>query len=226
MASFLEKLKKGMDIEEESQETFPIDEDSEEEEASVSVEEIPASPLGPQEIIAEELTGNDGIHIESASTKSSKPLVKESKKKKAKKKTMKKTKESGQTLKIKDSVDFEEPRKTEETKWFESEGQLVVDVYETEDEIVIQSAIAGISPDDLDISIENDVVNIRGKREKTLEKHDRNYFYSECYWGYFSREIILPKEVDAEAAEASMKNGILTIRIPKAEKGNKKISVK
>ena len=246
MASFLEKLKKGMDIEnseaeeetteeEPAEEFFPVEEDSEKKKASVPTEEISATPLGiTTEGIEEKLGGNSGVHIESVLAKTSKSAVKETKKKKTKKKMNSKLKnivvsekmikkEGDENLKIKDSVDFEEPK---ETKWLESEGQLVVDVYETDGDIVIQSAIAGISPDDLDISIENDVVNIRGKREKTIEKHDRNYFYSECYWGYFSREIILPKEVDAQKAEASMKNGILTIRIPKSEKENKRISVK
>ena len=106
--------------------------------------------------------------------------------------------------------------------WFEPEGQLAIDVYQTDGEIVIQAAIAGIKPSDLDISIENDLVTIRGKREKTFEKIERNYFYQECYWGRFSREVILPAEVDASRTEASMKDGILTIRIPKIEREKKR----
>ena len=107
------------------------------------------------------------------------------------------------------------------------EGQLTVDVYQTDGEIVIQSAIAGIKPEDLDISVENDVVAIRGKREKQVEEKGQNYFYQECYWGRFSREIILPAEVDNSKAKATMKNGILTIKIPKIEgEKKKKIEVK
>lgn len=98
------------------------------------------------------------------------------------------------------------------------EGQLTIDVYQTDGEIVIQSAIAGIEPEDLDISVEKDVVAIRGKREKQVEEKGQNYFYQECYWGRFSREIILPAEVDSSKAKAVIKNGILTIRIPKAKK--------
>jgi HSP20 family protein len=114
-----------------------------------------------------------------------------------------------------------------ENKWFEPEGQLTVDVYQTNGEIVIQTAIAGVKPEELDISIENDMVTIRGARERAFEKEEKNYFYQECYWGRFSREIILPAEVDGPRAEATMKEGILTIRIPKIEKeGKKKIMVK
>lgn len=102
------------------------------------------------------------------------------------------------------------------------EGQLTIDVYQTDGEIVIQSAIAGIEPEDLDISIENDMVTIRGNREKVFEKEEKNYFYQECYWGRFSREIILPAETDNSRAKAEMKNGILTIRIPKTEREKKK----
>jgi HSP20 family molecular chaperone IbpA len=107
-------------------------------------------------------------------------------------------------------------------KWFEPEGQLAIDVYQTEEELVIQSAIAGVKPENLDVSIEGDQVLIRGFREKPSEEGERNYFYQECYWGPFSRQIILPEEVDPSRAEAEMKEGILTIRIPKIERKKKR----
>ena len=109
-----------------------------------------------------------------------------------------------------------------EAKLFESEGQLAIDIYQTEKELVIQSAIAGIKLKDLDISIEKDKLSIKGKREKLLENGKINYFYQECYWGPFSREIILPVEVDPSKAEASFKEGILSIRMPKIEREKKK----
>jgi len=105
-----------------------------------------------------------------------------------------------------------------EAKLFESEGQLAIDIYQTEKELVIQSAIAGIKLKDLDISIEKDKLSIKGKREKPIEDGKINYFYQECYWGPFSREIILPVEVDPSKAEASFKEGILSIRMPKIER--------
>jgi len=124
------------------------------------------------------------------------------------------------------------PKVKEEKKkeWFEPEGQLAIDVYQTDDEILIQSAIAGVSPQNLDITIENDMVTIRGVRERPADESitiPKDYFYQECYWGPFSRQIILPAEVDGSRAEATMKEGILTVRIPKIQKEKKrKIVVK
>jgi len=112
-------------------------------------------------------------------------------------------------------------------EWFEPEGQLAIDVYQTEFDIVIQAPIAGVKKEDLDISIENDVVTIRGNRQKPEEVEEKNYFSQECYWGPFSRQIILPVEGDPSRAEALMKEGILTLRIPRIEREKKrKIAVK
>jgi HSP20 family molecular chaperone IbpA len=107
------------------------------------------------------------------------------------------------------------------------EGQLTVDVYQTQDDLVIQSAIAGVKSEDLDISIEADSVLIRGRRVEPPEGEKKNYFYQECFWGPFSRQIILPEETDPSRAAAEIKEGILTIRIPKIERKKKrKITVK
>jgi HSP20 family protein len=109
----------------------------------------------------------------------------------------------------------------------EQEGQLTVDVFQDDTNIVIQSTIAGVSPDDLDVSITNDMVTIRGERRLAYDVDDEDYFYQECYWGTFSRSIILPVEIDADRAEAKIKNGILTIRIPKANAAmTRKLKVK
>jgi len=109
----------------------------------------------------------------------------------------------------------------------DSEGQLTIDVYQTENDIVIKSTIAGVKPEDLDVSINNDMVTIRGERKNEEKIENENYYYQECYWGAFSRSVILPVEVIADKAEASMKNGILTIRLPKADTTKtKKIQVR
>ena len=100
----------------------------------------------------------------------------------------------------------------------ESEGQLTIDVFQTEDEVVIQSTIAGVSDKDLDISVTNDMVTIKGSRTPEQKIRPSDYYYQELYWGAFSRSIILPVDVDADSAKASMKNGILTIRLPKLDK--------
>ncbi|MDO8529756.1 MAG: Hsp20/alpha crystallin family protein [bacterium] len=97
------------------------------------------------------------------------------------------------------------------------EGQLTIDVYQTETEIVIKSTIAGVKPEDLDVAINNDMVTIRGERKNEELVNSENYYYQECYWGSFSRSVVLPVDIVAEKIEASLKNGILTIRLPKAD---------
>lgn len=121
----------------------------------------------------------------------------------------------------------EEKTKDNKEKWFESEGQLAVDVYQTDEELIIQSAIAGVKPEELDITTQGDVVIIKGFREKPAEGENGNYFCQECWWGPFSRQIILPVEADPARSKAIIKEGILTIRMPKIEKEKeKKIAVK
>jgi len=107
------------------------------------------------------------------------------------------------------------------------EGQLAVDVFQTDNEIIVQSTIAGVKASDLDITIQNDMVSIKGERKKLMEISRENYFYQECYWGPFSRSIILPEEINASEAKAELKDGVLTLRLPKSEKiKTTKISVK
>jgi HSP20 family protein len=102
------------------------------------------------------------------------------------------------------------------------EGQLAVDVFQTEEDIVIKAPIAGVKSEDLEISITDEIVSIKGERKENEEVSRENFFASECYWGSFSRSYILPIAVDAEKATASLKNGILTLRIPKLEKSKTK----
>ena len=99
----------------------------------------------------------------------------------------------------------------------DGEGQLTIDVYQTETEIVIKSTIAGVKPEDLDVSINNDMVTVKGERSNEEVVEGSNYYYQECYWGGFSRSVLLPVDVIPEKADASLKNGILTIRLPKAD---------
>lgn len=109
----------------------------------------------------------------------------------------------------------------------DSEGQLTVDVYQEKDAIVVQSTVAGVEPENLEINITSESVTIRGKRERQQLVEDHDYFYQECFWGSFSRSIILPHEVDPEESTAALKNGVLTIRMPKLVKNRaKKLKVK
>jgi HSP20 family protein len=121
-----------------------------------------------------------------------------------------------------------EPDEMEE-KWNngEPEGRLMVDVYQTPDDIVVESAIAGARPDNIDVSATADSVTIRGFRANEKEVRNEDYLYQECYWGKFARSIILPQEVDPENAAVTFKNGILVIRLPKVnKKKTKKLRVR
>ncbi len=100
----------------------------------------------------------------------------------------------------------------------EDEGQLAIDAYQDDDNIIIKAPIAGVDIQDLEISITDEVVTIKGQRKNESEVGRENYFVQECYWGAFMRSYILPVSVDAGKAEAHLRNGILTIRIPKQEK--------
>lgn len=127
-----------------------------------------------------------------------------------------------------DAVDFEaseeEPIKKQrggQNTWLEEsqeEGQLTVDVYETPNDIVIKTMVAGVKPEDLDISITREMVTIRGKREEDRTVAGDDYYHKELYWGSFSRTIMLPKEVDIEEAEAVEKYGLLILKLPKLDK--------
>lgn len=99
------------------------------------------------------------------------------------------------------------------------EGQLTIDVYQTPTDVIVQAFVAGLKPEDLDISIAQDMITLQGKREDSRRIEKDNFFYQELYWGSFSRSFLLPQEVDADEAEASMKGGILTIKLPKIDKG-------
>ncbi len=108
-------------------------------------------------------------------------------------------------------------------KWVDEEeeerdGELTVDVYQTSDMIIIKSMIAGVHPEDLDISITRDSVTIRGHREEEKTVKEEDYFSRELYWGSFARTIPLPAEVDVDEAEAVEKHGLLILKLPKLDK--------
>jgi HSP20 family protein len=98
------------------------------------------------------------------------------------------------------------------------EGELPVDMFQTNDAIIIRALVAGVSPTDLDIAITRDMVTIRGIREEYQEASDDNYFHRELFWGGFSRTLLLPEEVVIDEADAQEKHGMLEIRLPKLDK--------
>lgn len=108
--------------------------------------------------------------------------------------------------------------------WVEEEteeAELAVDVYETPSDIFIQTMVAGVKPDDLELSVARDMITIRGLREENRNIDEESYFTKELYWGAFSRTISLPQEVEPEEVEATEKHGLLTIKIKKVDKGRK-----
>jgi HSP20 family molecular chaperone IbpA len=107
----------------------------------------------------------------------------------------------------------------------EEEGQLAIDMHQTDTEIIIKAMIAGVKSEDLDIAITRDMITIRGKRIESDEADQNDFFYKELYWGSFSRTIVLPTEIEIEEAEASEKHGLLTLVLPKIDK-NKQSKLK
>ncbi|MCL4357627.1 Hsp20/alpha crystallin family protein [Patescibacteria group bacterium] len=114
-------------------------------------------------------------------------------------------------------------------QWDEEEavpGQLAVDVYETKERLVVKARTAGVKKDELDVSISDNQLTIRGTLSAGNEDDVENYFLQECYWGEFSRTIALPVPVKEEDIEAVLKDGVLTISFGKVKQDTvKKIQV-
>lgn len=142
----------------------------------------------------------------------------------SKKKNKNNKKEEVEEIESVEEEDFEDYEDAYEEE-LEEEGQLSVDVYQDKSNIIIKSTIAGVEPEDIDITFDNDMITVRGKRKKDLTVDEGDYFYQECYWGSFSRSIILPVEVQEEKIKATIKNGVLTITLPKAKRKDVNIEV-
>jgi HSP20 family protein len=114
------------------------------------------------------------------------------------------------------------------SKWEEEiDAELTVDVYQTPTDIIVQTMVAGVQPENLSITITRDMITIRGKREENQSIDKDNYFVQELYWGSFTRTISLPEEVDPEQAEAIEKHGLLIIKLPKLDKNREtKLKIK
>lgn len=113
--------------------------------------------------------------------------------------------------------------------WDEDEpvaGQLAVDVYETKEKLVVKGRVAGVNKNELDVSISDNTLTVRGTLSAGNEDNVENYFLQECYWGEFSRSIVLPVAVKEEEIEAVLKDGVLTISFAKQKQDTvKKIQV-
>ena len=165
--------------------------------------------------------------ISPSKTSSEKQKEKKEKAKNRKKPSPKKTRKPSPKRAKKEAEIPISPVKKSPPDWIKTEGQLTVDVYQTDSEFFVKAPIAGINPEDISVSVENDMLVIKGKREKKEEIKEKNYFYQECYWGTFSRKVILPEDVDTQRVKATLKNGILTVKVPRTKSTKKKkIAVK
>ncbi len=116
-----------------------------------------------------------------------------------------------------------------EEEWEEDDqvpGQLAVDVFETKEKLIVKARTAGVNKQDLDVSISDNTLSIRGTLSAGTEEQAENYFVQECYWGEFSRSITLPVPVKEEEIEAVLKDGVLTISFTKVKQDTvKKIQI-
>ena len=228
MSDFFEKLKKGMDSEELSEDILeePNQPTSEEDLIEEPEEATPVSTEEVSEVKAEFATtpviDDDPPEVDSPKPKKKKP----SKKKTTKKKPTKKKEDSPEKIEIEETPD-EDVEEAPKKDFFDGPmGELTVDVYQSGKDLIVQSAIGGVESEDLDIIIENDLVVIKGSREESIKEEKKDYFFQECHWGSFKREIVLPLEVDSSRAKAKLEKGILIIRMPIIEKKSKtKVSV-
>jgi HSP20 family protein len=130
----------------------------------------------------------------------------------------------GVRLDEEEEVNLKGVKKGAKEEWTEEENEeaeLTVDVYQTASDIIVQSMVAGVRPDDLELIVSRDMLTIKGKREETRTIEEDNYFVKELYWGKFSRTISLPQEVEPEEVEATEKHGLLTVKIKKVDKDKK-----
>ncbi len=205
MASFFEKLIGGQTEEQEEKKVIrkpvkktvkPEEEVEEEKEVKKQVRKLKPEPKPEPEIKDEEEIEEveEEEEAEEAAEKLKKPIQ----------------------IQAKTKTETKEPESQKD--WPLEEGQLAIDVYQNQEEIVVQSTIGGVKPNDLEITIENGMVHIKGRRQKTETVEKDNYFIQECHWGAFSRQLVLPSEVDSSRAEAILKDGVLTIKIPRIQR--------
>ena len=114
-------------------------------------------------------------------------------------------------------------KKIEQDREEHTEGQLALDIYQTQSHIVVVAPIAGVKLSDINVSVTEDVLTIKGKRYLEFDIPDEDYFSQECFWGDFSRSIVLPAAVDSTKIDASFKDAVLKITIPKTERTKTKV---
>ena len=104
------------------------------------------------------------------------------------------------------------------TSSLQKEGQLAVDVYQTPTQIIILAPIAGVKMSDISVSVTEDVLTIKGKRYLEFNIPDEDYLTQECFWGTFSRSVVLPSSAETSNIEATFKDAVLKITLKRVEK--------
>jgi len=231
MASFFEKLKKGMNIEETLNKENEIKTTDDFSENSSLLLESKIEAKNRKKILEKAKKEKKKEKKAAASIKTTeKERSQKEKEEKKDEQKKKKNGRAGKKIEIKEEkiIPADSKKKTTNQNFFEQEldnqeAKPPIDIYQTEKELVIQSIVAGVKPEDLEVVIENDILIIKGKRERPGEKKkEENYFFQECYWGPFFRKKVLPVEVDSSRAQGSLNNGILTIKMPKIERNKRR----
>ena len=134
----------------------------------------------------------------------------------------------GEISRLRDQVDrmFEDslwPRRT----WVSAQGNLLIDMYQTDDDVVVKTSLPGINPDEVDITVTGDTLTIKGEHKEEQETKEENYHYKERRFGSFSRTVDLPAVVKSDKADATFEDGVLTLTMPKSEETKpKQIKIK
>ncbi len=127
---------------------------------------------------------------------------------------------------LNDSVAASTPVVSDEPAEDDFPGQLAVDVYETEEKLVVKARTAGVNKDELDVSISDGILTVNGTLSSGDDADATNWHIQECYWGEFSRTLALPVAVKEDEVEAVLKDGVLTITFSKVKQEQaKKIQV-
>ena len=124
------------------------------------------------------------------------------------------------------TTDVSEPVSNDDDSWEDSDeefpGQLAVDVYETDEKLVVKARTAGVNKEDLDVSISDGILTITGTLSSGNDDDATNWHIQECYWGEFNRTLALPVSVKEDEVEAVLKDGVLTISFSKIKQESAK----
>jgi len=111
------------------------------------------------------------------------------------------------------------------TSWFfegEGRGAVALDMYQTDNDVVVQASLPGFKPEEVEISITGDTLTLKGEHKEEKETKEEDYFFRERRYGSFNRTVTIPVGVKSEKAEATFENGVLTLTLPKAEEAKPK----